>query len=130
MCWLGKVFGKSNLEQSSPKIRTSQVIMDDGILTVEYSPGCYLAAISPTNSMEPGIDDGMFVVLDPTAKDLIVGDIVYYKTPHYEALHRVIALGNDNEGWYCITKGDNNKKDDGIRVRSNEIKGVWRATIN
>jgi hypothetical protein len=135
MSWFSDLFNSPTVERPSPKIRINQSqlhIYDDGVLTVEGLKGCYLAAIEPKNSMEPGIDDGMYVVLDPTIPyiDLIMGDIIYYEAPSYRAIHRIISIGNDNMGWYCETKGDNNSRKDGIKVRPEYIKGVWRATLN
>ena len=132
----------ATLEMASPKIRIDRcisIIGDDGVLTVTGLKGCYLAALEPSNSMEPGIDDGMYVVLDTTIPhtDLIVGDIIYYEVilyndsgPTYKAIHRIITIGNDKQGWFATTRGDNNSRDDGIKVRPTHYKSVWRATIN
>ena len=138
MSWLSNLFRKPAplIEMPSPKIRInqSQLYIDtNGVLTVTGLKGCYLAALEPSNSMEPGIDDGMYVVLDPTIPytDLIVGDSVYYVTPAYRAIHRITKISNDNRGWFATTKGDNpNSLPDGIRVRPKHIRGVWRITIN
>ena len=138
MSWLTDMFRKPAplIEMPSPRIRirSDQVHIDtDGVLTVTGLKGCYLAALEPSNSMEPGIDDGMYVVLDTTIPftDMIVGDIIYYETGTYRAIHRITKIGNDNRGWFATTKGDNpNSLPDGIRVRPEHIKGVWRDTLN
>ena len=137
MSWLSRLLGKPDplIEMPSPRIRIRPEqlhINTDGVLTVTGFWGCYLAALEPSNSMEPGIDDGMYVVLDPRIHytDLIVGDIVYYVTPNYRAIHRITTIGNDKLGWFATTKGDNpNSLPDGIRVRPEHIKGTWRMTI-
>lgn len=126
-------FPQNTEERPSPKIRITPEKADTLIRLFKSVPGyesCYVAAISPTNSMEPGIDDGMYVILDPLPHtDLIVGDIIYYEMPEFRAIHRIIEIGADPE-WYCICKGDNNGIKDSAKVRAYGIKGVWRATIN
>ncbi len=134
MSWISDLFSKPTIERPSPKIRITQgqaIAIFEAIRQVRGYEDCYLAAIDVTNSMEPGIDDSMFVILKPTLHtDLIVGDIIYYEAPSYKAIHRIILIGDDNQGWYCETKGDNNGRKDGIKVRPEHIKGVWRATLN
>ena len=43
-------------------------------------------------------------------------------------VHRVIKIEEDEQGWYAITKGDNNKFDDVVlsfgKVRFSQVKGV------
>lgn len=136
MCWL-KLFGKketATLERPSPKIRITagQVKIENGTLTVTGLGNCFIAAIAPTNSMEPVIDDGMLVVLDPDVpvEDIIVGDIIWYKLPTFEAIHRVIEIDKDEVGWYAKCQGDNNYYLDPVLVRAADVKGVWVATLD
>ncbi len=135
MCdFLKKLFGGSapTIERPSPKIRIKpeQVHIVDGTLQVTGLSGCFIAAIAPTNSMESCLDDGMFVVLDPTVpySDLVVGDIIWFEHPDFKAIHRIIEIGSD-PAWFCKTKGDNNSGADGVKIRSEHIKGVWRGTV-
>ena len=135
MCWLSNLLKpKATLERASPKVRIKpeQVQFVVSNLIVNYSDQCYVAAIAPTNSMDPVIDDGMFVVLDRSVKavDLAAGDIIYFKRPDFEAIHRVMEIGSDGTGWYCRTRGDNNPGLDPGLSRAEHILGVWRATIN
>jgi len=123
------------IERPSPKIRITPEQADSIIKALKLIPGyesCFIAAIAPTNSLDPTIDDGMYVVLDPTIPhpDLRSGDIIWFERPDYKAIHRITKLGIDNEGWWCITKGDNNSVADPDKVRVQHIKGVWRATLN
>ena len=133
MSWLDSLFGKT-IERPSPKIRINRdnVTLVDGVLKITGLTGCYLAAIAPTNSMEPVIDDGMLVILDSSVPhtDLIVGDIIYFVNSLGGIIHRIVTIKTDNLGWYCETKGDNNSRKDGIRVRPSDIRGVWRATLD
>lgn len=133
--WLSDLFNKPTREKPSPKIRIRQDqvhINTDGVLTVTGLKGCYLAALEPSNSMVPGMDDGMFVVLDPLIPfySLVVGDAIYFETPGFRAIHRIVEKGVDKDGEFLYTKGDNNSRGDGVKVREHQIKGVWRATLN
>lgn len=140
MCkWLADLFkAKATVERPSPKVRIKpeQVSFVVANLIVNYNQDCYVAAIAPTNSMDPVIDDGMFVVLDRSIPhtDLIPGDIIYYERQVGNpptAIHRITEVGEEDSGeWYCKTKGDNNNLPDEGLIRKEEIKGVWRATIN
>jgi len=123
------------LERPSPKIRIrpEQVRIENGTLTVTGLGRCFIAAIAPTNSMEPGIDDGMYVVLDPDVppEDIIPGDIIWFETPAFKAIHRVMEVGEDASGWYCQCQGDNNSSiPDPVLARKEDIRGVWRSTLN
>ncbi len=127
------LFPAKTEEKSSPKIRITPQDADMIIRFLQATApfdNCFIAAIAPTNSMEPGIDDGMYVVLQPVPHtDLICGDIIWFETPTYRAIHRIIEIGEDSDGWYAITKGDNNSRPD-ARIRPQHIKGVWRATLD
>ncbi|MBU3925981.1 signal peptidase I [Patescibacteria group bacterium] len=66
------------------------------------------------NSMEPGIKNGDLAILKKTTpKEIEVGNIVAINTGPDSLIHRVKEkLGKD--GYYLITKGDNNENDDQI----------------
>ena len=126
---------KQTLELPSPKIRITQEQARKIIELVKTVPGyedCFIVAIAPTNSMEPGIDDGMYCIMQPVPyTDLIVGDIIWYMTPSYTAIHRIVKIGSDPIGWFCRTSGDNNHGAiDPVKIRPEHIKGTWRMTIN
>ena len=140
MSWLSRLLSlfrpQETIERPSPKIRIrpEQVKIENDTLIVPGLTGCFIAAVAPKNSMEPVIDDGMFVFLDPTVSvtDLIVGDIIMYEHPDFNGgspvLHRIIGMGQDTD-WYCQTKGDNNAYQDPVKVRASHIKGVYRGQI-
>ena len=128
------LFPAKTEERPSAKIRITPQLADDIIKFVKTLPGmadCYVAALKPSNSMEPAIDDGMYMVMQPVPHtDLIEGDIIWYVSPTYKAIHRIIEIGEDDIGWYALTKGDNNGRPDGVKVRPEYINGTWRATLN
>ncbi len=70
--------------------------------------------IVPTDSMEPKIPVGSLVILKPvnSVDDVHVGDVLSYQraggTSTYDYIHRVTAMGANNEGnTVIVLKGDN-----------------------
>ncbi len=134
---IDNLFPHKTEERPSPKIRITPEQADQVIKAVQKIPGmedCFIAGISETNSMEPTVDDGMYVILQPRLYgDLIVGDIIMYEHPGFNAgkpvFHRIVEKGIDTEVFYR-TKGDNNAYIDPIKIRPEHLKGVWRATID
>ncbi len=85
------------------------------------------AILADTNSMDPVFDTGSHLIqLIPTSSEQIkVGDIVSYSSPlGFSIVHRVIEVGNDEDGWYAILKGDNNPKPDPWKVRFDWVRRV------
>ena len=92
-----------------------------------------MSSYAPTGSMLPIINHTANGIEIPvTSVDQIhVGDIIAFqleKNSNELIVHRVIEIGYDNEGWYCITKGDNNAVDDG-KIREWQIKFKTIAII-
>ena len=91
------------------------------------------ASFKDTNSMDPVIDDKTnSIELKPKKPSLIqVGDIISYnsKTNNLIITHRVIEINQDEQGWYAITKGDNNQEKDPEKVRFQEIEGIVVALL-
>ena len=81
-----------------------------------------------SNSMDPLIDEGTTTIeIKPKyASEIKVGDIVAYDVDGYDYafVHRVIDIGNDEEGVYFITKGDNFWKEDPDKLRFSDIEGI------
>ena len=103
--WLSRLGG--TYERPSPKIRIKpeQVTkLPDGTIQIKgFDPDSIIVHIAPSNSMEPVIDDEMLVIEEPVrdVTDLIVGDIIYYDVGKTRAIHRIIKIGQDGQGWYC-----------------------------
>jgi hypothetical protein len=91
------------------------------------------ARFSDTKSMDPVIDSNSIgIEIEPKNKeDIHVGDVVSYFSPLVNAtiIHRVIEVGEDNEGWYARFKGDNNNLEDPGLVRWPQIRRVLVAVI-
>lgn len=81
-----------------------------------------------TNSMLPILDIGSNAVrIKPRSiEDIHVGDIISYKSKYASGIiiHRVIEIDEDNDGWYCKVKGDNNPFNDPGKIRFEQILGI------
>lgn len=118
------------VERNSPAdwIKESQIEMrPDGVFIHLNNP--QWAILADTNSMDPVFDSGSHLIQAfPTApSDIRVGDIISYDSPlGFSIVHRVTEIGNDDEGWYAITKGDNNPTPDPWKIR---FDWVTRVTV-
>ena len=76
-----------------------------------------------SDSMGPFIGEGAngVVVKPENEGEVKAGDIITFKRGDKLIVHRVIEKGNDSEGIYFITKGDNSDFTDG-KIRFNEIE--------
>jgi signal peptidase I len=78
--------------------------------------------------MDPLIDAGTTTIeVKPKyASEIKVGDIVAYDVKGYDYafVHRVADIGNDAEGVYFVTKGDNYWQEDPDKVRFSDIEGI------
>ena len=107
---------KDRLKLNQIKVKKDKVVIDQ--------KNVMISSIANTESMNPVIDQGhnaLFV--EAKKKDLIEGDIISFERNGMHIMHRIITIGKDKEGWYCITKGDNNLYSDG-KVRFEKIKKV------
>jgi hypothetical protein len=83
-----------------------------------------LSNYAASGSMKPVLDyssNGIRVV--PTENELKVGDIVSYERGGELIVHRITQIGQDSQGTWFITKGDNNSASDG-KIRFSQIKYV------
>jgi len=90
------------------------------------------AILANTNSMDPVFDEGAHLIQEvPASQDQIgIGDIISYNSPlGFSIVHRVIEIGNDESGWYAITKGDNNPTSDPWKIRWDMVTRVTVAII-
>jgi len=99
----------------SPKVRDTwdKIYVKDGYGLMLGRP------IPDTNSMLPTFDAGHAVIFtrDFDFRDLQVGDIVQTTWK----LHRIIEIGEDREGWYAITAGDNTVRAGSVKNRKEDI---------
>jgi len=81
-----------------------------------------------TNSMDPVLDENThgIQIIPKSTQDIHLGDIISYKPEDFDGIliHRVVAVGRDDTGWYAVTQGDNNPTPDPGKVRFPQIKRI------
>lgn len=121
----------------SPLTPTSRINQSDISVYREYVqiniPNMQWAEIASTNSMLPVLNGATHVLQkEPTnPEELVVGDIISYRVPssEFRIIHRIISINTDEDGWYAITKGDNNQIPDPEKVRFEQIERVLVAIL-
>lgn len=89
-----------------------------------------LSKYSFSKSMIPVFDSGANGVgIKPNSEeDIHVGDIITFRQENSLIVHRVVKKGIDSEGWFFITRGDNNNIADD-KIRFSQIDSVLVALI-
>ncbi len=107
------------------KIKESQIKVYDDKIILDIENAVW-ASIKDTRSMEPFLNkDSHSIEVSPeSTEDIAVGDIISYSLQDIVIIHRVVEIGEDEEGWYVFTKGDNLENRDEEKVRFEQIKGV------
>ncbi len=127
-------FGSSFFDKPSPGnwIKENQILLYEDRIVI-FIPNATISTYADTNSMDPVLDstaNGIEIV-PQSIEDIHVGDIIAYESkPGSRELivHRVIEIGIDEEGWYCIPKGDNTINSDG-KIRFERIKYILIAIL-
>ncbi len=88
--------------------------------------------VGPTQSMTPVFGAGATLVESEfNEKDIngIIGRIISFNYNGVKYVHQVVSTGQDENGWYAVTKGTNNVGRDDVRVRSSDIIGIVEMVI-
>ncbi len=116
-------------ERKSPydRIKENQILLYKDKIVIKVRDATW-TAYADTNSMDPVLDAGAngLQIVPKSEKDIHIGDIISFEIPGVRGFipHRVVAIGNDQKGWYAKVKGDNNPEADPIKVRFNQIRFV------
>ena len=119
----------SNQEKPSPfdRIKDSDLHVSSSSVRIDIKDTNWRTFID-SNSMDPLIDEGTTTIeIKPkNAQEIKIGDIISYNVAGYEFafVHRVVEIGNDEQGSYFITKGDNYFQEDPYKVRFLDIEGI------
>jgi len=93
----------------------------------------FLSTFNNSKSMHPFINmNALGLEIKPkTSEELYIGDIIAFKSKVFNIsiIHRIIEIGEDDEGWYAVTKGDNNNRADPGKVRFEDINGMLVGLI-
>lgn len=116
------------IEINSPhdRIKEDQIKVYKNLIIMHISDS-ELILVSDTNSMDPLIDNGSEVIqIKPEEDNIHIGDIVSYENKNLNKtfLHRIVSIGEDDNGKYYILKGDNADSADPGKVRFSQIRGV------
>lgn len=141
---------KSGTERPSPQdwIPESHIIHDSSMnrvviclnsLGLQDKPKVWLPYIPDTNSMDGVFDFGHNNILiagdnlqdyETLISRLKIGDIaVYNVNPSLSIIHRIVKIGQDEEGIYFTFKGDNNNESDPYKVRPENITWISIGVI-
>jgi len=125
--------GETVYDVPVPRVRIADSV--DSIAVYGLPPTVFQARVAGTRSMAPTLTEGMIVLLDAhvEVEDLQAGDIIAFKNPEnpdINIIHRIIFIGQDDAGWYCLTKGDNPHCGvDGWKLRFQNIIAVYVGNI-
>ena len=132
--FIAQILGLNNEEKASPYDRISEnkiLVENDKVIINIENP--QWSRFTDTNSMDPVIDQGAnaIQIVPNSYEEVHVGDIVSYESEYSEGIiiHRVIETGYDDEGWYCLLKGDNNSRVDPGKIRFSQIQRIVIAII-
>ncbi|MFT4312585.1 MAG: signal peptidase I [Candidatus Woesearchaeota archaeon] len=121
------------VNQPSPQnhIAQNQISVYNDRFIIETSDEIFWTKITDTKSMDPTFDSTAHVVLKKVSNpaQVQVGDIITFTTPKGLIIHRIIAIGYDQDGWFATTQGDNLAHPDPYPVRSDQITGVVIAIL-
>jgi len=123
-----------NFELSSPNDRVNEnkihVYPDKVVIDVDNPAWSRFA---DTNSMDPLIDAGAngIEIKPKDAGELKAGDIISFYSGIADSIvvHRIIKTDYDEDGWYAVTKGDNNPSADSGKVRFGNVNGVLIGVV-
>ena len=117
----------TSIEQKSPSDWIAQEnihILENNVVIDITDP--QWAVFTDTNSMDPVLDQGAhgIQVVPGSPDDLEIGDIISFTSTQGIIIHRIIDIGHDDQGWYAITKGDNNAVADPGKLRFSQVHRV------
>jgi hypothetical protein len=119
------LFTSNELISPHDRISNNQIFISENNILIKIS-GATLAGYADTNSMDPVLDNGAtgIEIVPESENSIKVGDIISFESSWNSNLivHRVIFIGEDELGWYCVTKGDNSRFTDPGKLRFNKVR--------
>lgn len=115
----------ANLTSEQHRVHVSDLLVTPDLVTIDLE-NIKTGIVAPTGSMRPILYEGTIVLeKTPTStSEVFIGDIVVYEYKGDRIIHRVIRMGWDEEGWFAITRGDNNPSEDPFKIRFSMLRGV------
>jgi signal peptidase len=124
----------TNFERNSPSdhIKESMIHVYNDNIIIDLKDASWSSFVD-SNSMDPVLDTGSNgIEIKPIKTSQISkGDIISFRSSFAKGIiiHRVVDIGVDEQGWYAITKGDNNPTADPDKVRFDQIQGIVVGVI-
>ena len=90
-------------------------------------PNATISNYEPTGSMTPLIDSNAhgIRIVPRTEDEINIGDLVSFNMSGRMIVHRVVQKGQDSQGTFFVTRGDNNElNDEMIRFSDIEYKTI------
>ncbi len=121
------IFTSNELISPANRIDKDQVHFYNDRIVIDINQATW-ATYANTNSMDPVLDQGAIgiEIIPLSEAEIQIGDIITYQPDWTDGLtvHRVITTGEDEEGWYCYTKGDNTSFVDPGKIRFDQIRYI------
>ena len=104
-----------------------QVYPDRIVIFIENAS---ISRYASTKSMDPILDSTANGIEVPVSNknQIHIGDIIAFEQNGDLIVHRVVEISSDENGWYCITKGDNSSTNDN-KIRFEQIKFLTIAIL-
>ena len=119
--------GDANTFSPQDRIAESQISADEEEVVVKIA-NATIGRIEGTNSMGAvlGKSSNAIMVRPQNADEIKEGDIIAYQSGEAAGLvvHRTVEIGNDEQGWFAITKGDNSRNNDPEKVRFGQVRYI------
>lgn len=123
-----------NLKASPDRVHQDRIQVTPNKVTIDLQDlqgrAISWSSYADTKSMMPTFDEGCngLEFVPAATTDIHEGDILAFEKNNRLVVHRVQKIDIDSEGWYAITKGDNNDRDDG-KVRWSQVKFITFGII-
>lgn len=127
-------FNQISDEKASPfdRIKEENIHVYSDKVVIELKDAEW-ATFTDTNSMDPLIDYGTnaIEIVPLNESEINIGDIISYKSEYASGtiIHRVVEISQDEDGWFCRVKGDNNKDVDPGKIRFSQVQRMVVAII-
>ena len=119
----------NNIEQPTSRLSENDITIlpDKVILNIKDA---VLGRYADTGSMLPTLGENTKGIrIKPSSPEQIrIGDIITFREGNTLVVHRVVAKGEDEQGFYFVTKGDNNQETDG-KVYFQDVEYVIVALV-
>ncbi len=124
-------FSMSNYSKQAPHdfVQENQIEVYPDKIIININ-NASISKYAPTGSMKPVLDEysNGIRIIPQSESEIHLGDIITFEENENLIVHRVVEIGEDFEGKYFITKGDNNSVADG-KIRFKDIKYITIGII-